>query len=156
YSRLVAPPGDSVAEQPSEIFVVHRDNLTALIAECPELTSILVHVMLDRARAFTSSDLQAEKMVSLGKLSAGLAHDVNNPAAAIASSSKSLRDAMTESEDSSRALGSLGLTGAQLSGLNGLRHECLDVVSTVVRSPLQQADREAEIADWLRAHGAAP
>src|SRR5205814_4022919 len=67
YSRLVAPPGDSRAEEPTEILVVDREHLPAMIRECHELTSILVHVMLDRARHFTSSALHDEKLVSLGR-----------------------------------------------------------------------------------------
>jgi len=72
YSRLVNAPGDSIAQEPTDIFVVHRDHLPAMIRDCHQVTSILVHTMLDRARVFTSSGLHDEKMVSLGKLSAGL------------------------------------------------------------------------------------
>ena len=92
YSRLVSPPGDSVAQEPSEILAVPRDDLAAMIRECHEITSILVHKMLDRSRVFTSSGLQDEKMVSLGKLSAGLAHELNNPASAIERSAALLED----------------------------------------------------------------
>jgi CRP-like cAMP-binding protein len=48
YSRLVGPPGDSLAQEPTEILVVPRDDLAAMIRDCHEITSILVHKMLDR------------------------------------------------------------------------------------------------------------
>ncbi len=156
YSRLQAPPGDSIIEQPSEIVVIHRDDLPELTRECHQLTSMLVHIMVDRARHFTSSDLQAEKMVSLGKLSAGLAHELNNPASAISRSARALREAMAASEDTSRTLGALGLTGAKAEAINAVRQRCLGSAAPVVRSPLEQADREAELSDWLAARGADP
>ena len=83
YSRLVTPPADSVAQEPTEILAVPRDSFPAMTRECPEATAILVHTMLDRSRQFTSAGLHDEKMISLGKLSAGLAHELNNPASAI-------------------------------------------------------------------------
>lgn len=83
YSRLVTPPGNSIVQEPTEILSLDRSLLPELTHECYEITAILVRAMLDRARQFTSSDLMNEKMVSLGKLSAGLAHELNNPASAI-------------------------------------------------------------------------
>lgn len=156
YSRLQSPPGDSIVDQPTEIVVIHRDDLPELTRQCHQLTSTLVHIMVDRARHFTSSDLQAEKMVSLGKLSAGLAHELNNPASAISRSARALREAMTASEDTSRALGALGLTSAKAEAIDAVRRRCLGSAAPVVRSPLEQADREDEIGDWLAAHGADP
>ena len=82
YSRLVSPPGDVAAEEPSDVFTVYRSEMPEMIRDCTELTAALVHIMLDRARHFTSSFLHDEKLVSLGKLSAGLAHELNNPASA--------------------------------------------------------------------------
>ena len=69
YSRLVTPPGNSSALEPLELLAIPREHLRAMTEKCFEVTSILVHTMIDRARWFTSSDLQNEKMISLGKLS---------------------------------------------------------------------------------------
>jgi CRP-like cAMP-binding protein len=66
YSRLQSPPGDSVVQEPTTILSVHRNDFPEMIRECHEVTSILVHIMLDRARSFTSSDLHDVKMISLG------------------------------------------------------------------------------------------
>ena len=83
YSRMATAPGETLVQEPSDVLAVHRDCFRELTRECPEITAILVHTMLDRARFFTSRGLHDEKMVSLGKLSAGLAHELNNPASAI-------------------------------------------------------------------------
>jgi signal transduction histidine kinase len=153
YSRLVSPPGDSVAQEPSEILAIPREDLGAMIRECHEITSILVHKMLDRARVFTSSGLQDEKMVSLGKLSAGLAHELNNPASAIERSAALLESRLDDAERATRALDALRLTDPQLAAIDAVRASCLATGVQGVLSPIQQAEREDTIADWLRDHG---
>ena len=50
YSRMVTPPGNSMTQEPTEVLAVSRDEFPALIRECHQITSILVHKMLDRAR----------------------------------------------------------------------------------------------------------
>jgi signal transduction histidine kinase len=157
YSRLVAAPGDVRIEIPTEIFMVPREEIPALIRECYELTSIFVHVMLDRARVFTSSALHEEKMSSLGKLAAGLAHELNNPASAVARSAQGLRHRLAEVERTSRALGAVRLSEAQQEVVGKARGRCLAAAgATFSRSPLEQADREDAIADWLSRHHVDP
>jgi len=155
YSRLVGPPGDSFAQEPTEILVVPRDDLAEMIRDCHEITSILVHKMLDRARVFTSSSLHDEKMVSLGKLSAGLAHELNNPASAIERGASLLGERLEEAEQATRALGQGGapLTSAQIAAMDEVRLSCLASRPSGVLSPIQQAEREDAIADWLADHG---
>ena len=155
YSRLAASPGDVRAEVPTELFMVPRDEIPALIRDCHELTSTLVHVMVDRARQFTSSDLREEKMSSLGKLAAGLAHELNNPASAVARSAKGLRDGLSALEGAARTLGAANLSGAQQAAVERARSLCLRAAgATFGRSPIEQADREDALAGWLRRHGA--
>jgi signal transduction histidine kinase len=153
YSRLVTPPGDTIAEESAEIFSVPRDELHAMIRECHTVTSILVHTMLDRARVFNAADLHDEKMMSLGKLSAGLAHELNNPASAIERSAAVLERRMDDSEGAARALGAAPLTEGQLAAIDAVRASCLATRERGVRSPLAQAEREEAIANWLDDHG---
>jgi signal transduction histidine kinase len=153
YSRLVNPPGDAIAQEPTEILALGREHLRELTHECFEITSILVCVMLDRARLFTSTDLHNEKMISLGKLSAGLAHELNNPASAIERCASLLEDRLEESEKATLALGTARLTDAQLAAIDAVRVACLAEHVYGARSPLEQLDHEEAIAHWLTRHG---
>jgi signal transduction histidine kinase len=153
YSRLLGPPGDVVAQEPTTILAVDRDLLPGLIRDCHQVTSILVHTMLDRARLFTSNDLHDEKLISLGKLSAGLAHELNNPASAIERSAALLEDRLEDAERATLALGAAKLTEPQLAAVDALRAACMGSGSPGVLSPVEQAEREETIADWLVDHG---
>ncbi len=154
YSRLNAPPGDSITEEPTEVVLVHREDFSDLIRDCHEITSILVHIMLDRARMFTSDRLLDEKMVSLGKLAAGLAHELNNPASAVARSAKQLTTRLMTTEMAARSLGAMNLNEEEQATLEATRDICLAVPVTLIRSPLEQAEREEAISDWLDDHDA--
>jgi len=153
YSRLVASPGDSQVEEPSEALSIPREEMPAMIRDCHELTAILVHVMLDRARVFTSTMLHDEKLKSLGKLAAGLAHELNNPAAAIKRSAKLLPRSVTAMETAARAVGGAGLTPEELDEMTLVRDACVVTPLNAVRSPLAEAEWENALADWLASHG---
>lgn len=154
YSRMGIPPGDSVAEETTEIVALHRDHIPEMILACHETTSLLVHAMVDRAREFTSSELHDEKMVSLGKLAAGLAHELNNPASALARGAKLLPERLAASEAASVAFGACDLTAVQRAAIDEVRTACQASPLHRVRSPLEEADRESSMADWLDEHGA--
>jgi signal transduction histidine kinase len=153
YSRLAVAPGNAIAMDTGEILFVPKEHFPELTRECPELTAILVHRMLDRAREFTSTELQNEKMISLGRLSAGLAHELNNPAAAIERSAALLARKLEDVEQAARALSGCGLTAEQFDAVDAVRNACAVATDPGVRSPLQQAEREEKIADWLAERG---
>jgi signal transduction histidine kinase len=153
YSRMVNPPGDSIVQEPTTLLSVPRECLKEMIRECYEVTAILVHTMIDRARTFTSGDLRNERLLSLGKLSAGLAHELNNPVAAIERGTTLLLDRLEEAERATRVLGAARLSDTQLAALDAVRMSCLASRGKGVRSPLEEAEREEAIADWLADHG---
>jgi signal transduction histidine kinase len=155
YSRLKAPPGDVIAEEPTEALLIEAGNLRELARECHDVTAILVHVMVDRARHFTSTDLHDEKMLSLGRLAAGLAHELNNPASALVRDAKELTRRLGDMEAASRSLGAT-LRPEQLALVDRVTNLCLTTVVSSVRAPLAQMDREDAFRDWLDAHGADP
>lgn len=152
YSRLRLPPGDVVAQERTEVLALDRERLPELIRECHETTTILVHVMLDRARHFTSSDVQDEKMISLGKLAAGLAHELNNPASAVARNAREIHAALADIESASRELGAAGLSPAEFAAVDALRDSCLARAAHGALSPLDRSDREEALDSWLAAH----
>jgi signal transduction histidine kinase len=153
YSRLVKPPGDAIVQEPMEILMVGRDQLREMTRECFEITTTVVHIMLDRARLFNASELQDEKMISLGKLSAGLAHELNNPASAIERCVSQLLDSLDESEAAKRALETARLSDEQRAAVDSIRESCHLKKTGVARSALGQVDREDAIYDWLAKHG---
>ena len=154
YSRLTVPPGDTLVEAPTEVFMLGREHFPAMIRECQELTSVLVHVMLDRARYFRSNELHDEKMSSLGRLAAGLAHELNNPASAVVRSAKSLTSGLSEIDAASRAYAAAGLSDLQVAAVSRLREVTLAPAPSGSR--LETADREDAIAAWLEEHEADP
>jgi signal transduction histidine kinase len=153
YSRMKVSPGDTRTDEPTELIGIHRDLFPRMIHECHELTAILVHVMLDRARHFRSSDLQDEKLTSLGRLAAGLAHELNNPASAVARSAEVLLESMPEAEAAFRALGAARLTEDALTTFNRLCEQCRPHEAQQLGSPLEQAERQDSLGAWLERYG---
>src|SRR4029077_9534235 len=84
-----------------------------LIQKMPVLTQRLVGLMSDRIREDTRVEQQRDRLAGLGKLSAGLAHELNNPASAARRATSQLRTTMKRIKDASHALGAGDLTAAK-------------------------------------------
>jgi signal transduction histidine kinase len=92
-------------------------------------------------------------MLSLGRLAAGLAHELNNPASALVRGAKDLTGRLMDVERASRALGA-SVPAPQLALVDRVTGICLSSVVSTVRSPIEQVDREDALYQWLEAHGA--
>lgn len=123
-----------------------------LMQKMPELVKRLVGVMTDRVREATRMEQQRDRLASLGKLSAGLAHELNNPAAAAKRASAQLRDTLHRIKEASLQLGRRELTPTQKAEI-----EKLESSFTQNDSPppdtLTISDLEDQIDSLLRSHG---
>jgi len=123
-----------------------------LIQKMPELVKRLVGVMTDRVREATRIEQQRDRLVSLGKLSAGLAHELNNPAAAAKRATAQLRDTLHRIKEASLQLGRRELTPTQKAEI-----EKLEASFTQNDAPppdsLTISDLEDQIDSLLRSHG---
>jgi signal transduction histidine kinase len=152
YSRLQKPPGDAVVDEAAEVLTIKRDELPDLIRNCYHVTATLVHVMTDRARQFSASDLHDEKMESLGRLAAGLAHELNNPASAAERSAKRLAAAIEDVDQATSALGTIRLTDEQRAAMHAVRRLCADA-SPRQLSAVEASDHVELVTSWLESHG---
>jgi len=156
YSRMKGPPGDNVVDEEVEALALSVEHFPEMVHRCPVFTAHTVHLMVDRARNFNTSDLHDEKMLALGRLSAGLAHELNNPASATARGAKRLRAALTAAGSTSRELGAAGLTAEQSAAVGRIAAESLAGPSDAILSPLERSDREEAIYEWLEEHDIDP
>jgi len=124
-----------------------------LIRTMPELTERLVGLMSDRIREATRREQQRDRLVSLGKLSAGLAHELNNPASAAKRAAEQLRQVLIKMRDASQELGKRGLTPEQKAEILKLESQFAQNDNSPPPDPLAKSDLEQQIDSLLRSHG---
>ncbi|HEV8554884.1 MAG TPA: ATP-binding protein [Actinophytocola sp.] len=94
-----------------------------------------------------------ERLLALGRLTAGLTHELNNPAAAASRATASLRERVAGMRHKLAILAGSDLDAVQLKRLTALQEEIVERMSSVEElSPMETSDREDELGDWLDAH----
>ena len=111
----------------------------------------LIEGLFRTARTFESTTRQKEALIALGTLAAGLAHQLNNPAAAATRAADGLAEASAALLVALRRLAAEAVTSEQFTELDTLR---LEIPSpSRPADPMEVADRESAVADWLAARG---
>jgi signal transduction histidine kinase len=123
-----------------------------LIQKVPELARRLVGVMADRIRELTRIEQQRDRLAALGKLSAGLAHELNNPAAAAKRAAAQLRETLHRIKEASHELGRRELTPTQKAEIEKLEASFTQR-DEIPPDPLTISDLEEQIDSLLRSHG---
>ncbi|HEU4833189.1 MAG TPA: ATP-binding protein [Pyrinomonadaceae bacterium] len=125
-----------------------------MMQRMPVLVERLVGIMSDRVREATTLDQQQDKLMALGKLSAGLAHELNNPAAGATRAANDLIETLKELRSADMRLCSHDLTATQQASIDAFESKAIDHTATAKQlNSLDQSDREDEVSEWLEAHG---
>ncbi|GGB79779.1 ATP-binding protein [Dyadobacter sediminis] len=133
----------------SQLMSFPLEKMRELIVSHYELTQALVIVMTTRVREFTELEQQNEKIMALGKLSAGLAHELNNPAAAIIRGSLSLKKHLQLQPDAFKKLISVQMAPEEIDAINEKLFAVLANKSRPVLTMMQRSEQEDELLEWL-------
>jgi signal transduction histidine kinase len=138
------------AIMPCTLMVFEPDAFRSIFSACPKVGSRILRITAERMSMMLSQSTQQEKMAALGKLSAGLAHELNNPAAAARRASESLRMALPSLQTETLELKASSLTTDQTKALLDLQQSLNARASQpLTLSPLDRSDREEAIGNWL-------
>ncbi len=151
YSRMKVFPANIRAVQPSRALTFPAAEFNDLLSYLPELGRRLVATMVDRTREATRGEQQRDRLAALGKLSAGLAHELNNPAAAARRAAARLREAVAEFRGSASRLEAMQLTGAERTVIETFESSCC--VEAPETDVLKASQLEDEIETILHQHG---
>jgi signal transduction histidine kinase len=150
FSRLKILSVTGRAVLPMHYLMFPASNFPELFHRMPELTRRLVGLLADRIREVTRTEQQREKLASLGKLSAGLAHELNNPSAAARRSAAALRDCLARLRAAAR---STTIGPDDCAKLAQTEEEIRSSLTPAqFKDEFARVEREEAIQSWLEAH----
>jgi signal transduction histidine kinase len=155
YSRLTRAAGTGRAVLPTRMLRLHKAHFPEMLRRMPELGKRLVALMSDRIREITRLETEHEKLLALGKLSAGLAHELNNPASAARRAASSLLEALEAVRDASLRLLQHPLTNMQKEAIARFEIDAAHRAPATSSNPLEISDRESRLTEWLEVRGVA-
>jgi signal transduction histidine kinase len=152
FSRMKQFSVNGRAVTDSRVLRFPAASFPELVQKMPELAKRLVGLMADRIRETTRIEQQRDRLAGLGKLSAGLAHELNNPASAAKRAASQLRDILKKIKNASLELGRRDLTPAQRAEIEKLETSFIQH-DEPPPDALAISDLEDQVDSLLRSHG---
>ena len=142
------------ARTDTRLVSIRQDQLDDLLNTSPSAARALLNTVLARWRSTEAMLRQSEKMAQLGTLTAGVAHELNNPAAAVERGAKQLRQALTHFENAQASLHALSLTPLQQTAIQEAAEVTQSGASLLPEfDAIARSDREYELEQWLEDRG---
>jgi signal transduction histidine kinase len=142
-------PSTSRAIMPCRLLVLKLPAFRGMFSFCPTVGAKVLRIAAERTKGIAAFTKQQEKMAALGKFAAGLAHELNNPAAAARRGASALRETLPQLQRATLALCALGLDQAQFDALGELEARLADPAARPQLAPLERSDREDVLGTWL-------
>ena len=134
----------------AHVLTISEDAFFRALACSPSAVKAMLHTFVTRLRSTETLLVQSERMAALGTLSAGLAHELNNPAAAVARSTDQLKERLSQWQRWASRLDSLMFEPPQARKLEWLREEMeRRADGCPILNPLERSDREEAMQSWL-------
>lgn len=149
FSRMTHAHAYGQALEDSRVLSLHKRHFTDMVNFSYALTQALVAVMTTRVRDFTGRRYQDEKLMALGKLSAGLAHELNNPASAMVRSASELYKKIHSTPEKFKSIITMRVTPEQTDQVNDILFSKIKNVQGVELSLMEREERKDDLTDWL-------
>lgn len=150
YSRMKQIKITSRADTNLCLLKFHSRLFPEMLHRMPVLGERLVGLLTDRVREFTRLEQQRDKLAALGKLSAGLAHELNNPSAAAVRSAETLLECLDRLRKLERDPSLNDANCERISLIEDAIRK--DLKPAVFRDELERSDREDSLSAWLDAN----
>ncbi|WP_017324557.1 sensor histidine kinase [Synechococcus sp. PCC 7336] len=146
-------PVTLTADTDTDLYRLSCNDFLEVLHSCREFEKDIFRTVSSRLRGLESFIRNREKMAALGTLSAGLAHELNNPAAALVRVLKDVKPALLELQRMNLVYGQRQVDEAHTQQWVEVRDRGFEAIANPKNDPLAQGDREDALTDWLEDYG---